>query len=181
MTEKDIHSHLGKKLDDYVGTLPKVRVIRSEKRVGLTQARLIGADNSKGGVLVFLDSHCETNKGWLEPLLARLLENRKLAVTPDIESISWRNFYYSHNSNSIPSNRGIFSWELIFHWGPIPHHERIRRKAESDPIKSPTMAGGLFAMDRSYFYESGAYDRELIFWGGENVEMSFRLWMCGDG
>ena len=37
------------------------------------------------------------------------------------------------------------------------------------------MAGGLFAMDRKYFFESGAYDRELTYWGGENVEMSFRV------
>lgn len=37
------------------------------------------------------------------------------------------------------------------------------------------MAGGLFAMDRMYFFESGAYDRQLTYWGGENVEMSFRV------
>ena len=37
------------------------------------------------------------------------------------------------------------------------------------------MAGGLFAMDRKYFFESGAYDPELTFWGGENVELSFRV------
>ena len=36
------------------------------------------------------------------------------------------------------------------------------------------MAGGLFAMNRKYFFESGAYDRQLTYWGGENVEMSFR-------
>ena len=42
-------------------------------------------------------------------------------------------------------------------------------------LRSPTMAGGLFAMERKYFYESGAYDRELTYWGGENVEMSFRV------
>lgn len=42
-------------------------------------------------------------------------------------------------------------------------------------FRSPTMAGGLFAMERKYFFESGAYDRELTYWGGENVEMSFRV------
>jgi len=173
------YSHLASKLSDYVDTLPKVKLIRAPKRVGLTQARLIGADNAKGEVLVFLDSHCEASNGWLEPMLARLKENRKLAVVPDIEVISWKNFAYSSERGSY--NRGIFSWELMFNWGPLPQREQNRRKAESDPIKSPTMAGGLFAMDRLYFFESGAYDRELTFWGGENVEMSFRLWMCGDG
>lgn len=37
------------------------------------------------------------------------------------------------------------------------------------------MAGGLFAMDRKFFFESGSYDRGLTFWGGENIEMSFRV------
>lgn len=34
-------------------------------------------------------------------------------------------------------------------------------------------------MDRNYFYESGAYDMGQDTWGGENIEMSFRIWMCG--
>lgn len=173
------YKHLGQKLEDYIKPLHKVKLIRSPKRVGLTQARLKGADVALGDVLVFLDSHCEASNGWLEPLLARLKENRKLAVVPDIEVIAWKDFTYSSERGSY--NRGIFSWELMFNWGPLPEREQQRRKHESDPIKSPTMAGGLFAMDRMYFFESGAYDRQLTYWGGENVEMSFRLWMCGDG
>ena len=42
-------------------------------------------------------------------------------------------------------------------------------------FRSPTHAGGLFAMDRKYFFELGAYDSGLKIWGGENFELSFKV------
>lgn len=37
------------------------------------------------------------------------------------------------------------------------------------------MAGGLFSIDREFFYEIGSYDEGMKIWGGENIEMSIRV------
>lgn len=163
------------RLDEYARSVPKVKVVHAKKREGLIRARLGGAAASTGQVLVFLDSHCEANVGWLEPLVERIHLNRKTAVCPVIDLIDSDSFRYSGS----PLVRGGFNWGLHFKWKPIPQHELKRRTDATSDVRSPTMAGGLFAIDRDYFEEIGSYDEEMDIWGGENLELSFRLWQCG--
>ncbi|XP_006825773.1 N-acetylgalactosaminyltransferase 7-like [Saccoglossus kowalevskii] len=75
--------------------------------------------------------------------------------------------------------RGAFDWEFFYKRVPITEEEVKRRKHQTEPYRSPVMAGGLFAMDKEYFFEMGAYDPGLQIWGGENYELSFKTWMCG--
>lgn len=91
---------------------------------------------------------------------------------------------YKNYTFNTSAQVGGFTWNGHFDWIDIPEREKKRIKKEcSDPAEicptySPTMAGGLFAISRDYFWEIGSYDEQMDGWGGENLEMSFRIWQC---
>ncbi|XP_055973421.1 polypeptide N-acetylgalactosaminyltransferase 12-like [Sorex fumeus] len=169
--------HLKERLEAELAHLPKVRLIRATKREGLVRARLLGASGAKADVLTFLDCHCECHEGWLEPLLQRIGEEETAVVCPVIDMIDWNTFEYLGNSGE--PQIGGFHWCLVFTWHVVPERERKRMQSPIDVIRSPTMAGGLFAVSKKYFQYLGSYDTGMEVWGGENLEFSFRIWQCG--
>ncbi|PZC82068.1 hypothetical protein B5X24_HaOG211158 [Helicoverpa armigera] len=170
--------HLMQQLDDYMSSLPKVRIVRATRREGLIRARLLGARYVTAPVLTYLDSHCECTEGWLEPLLDRIARSKSTVVCPVIDVIDDNTLEY-HYRDSSSVNVGGFDWNLQFNWHPVPAKERARHQHTAEPVWSPTMAGGLFAIDKEFFERLGTYDSGFDIWGGENLELSFKTWMCG--
>lgn len=50
----------------------RVHILNLPERKGLIVARMEGARNATGEVLVFLDAHMEANVNWLPPLLGKV-------------------------------------------------------------------------------------------------------------
>jgi len=147
------------------------------KQTGLITARLAGAKIATGNMLVFLDSHCEATPGWLEPMAQGIKDNPNTVTIPIIDSISDKTLeFYRHDEGRYVSV-GSFTWSGFFIWEPYTNASANRKT--SDPFPTPTMAGGLFGIDRKFFFDVGAYDPGMVGWGGENLELSFRVWMCG--
>ena len=184
---------LGKDLEYYMNNLGSIRgvdirIIRAPNRIGLIRSRLLGVESAVGKVLTFIDAHCEATTGWLEPLLEQIKLDRKVAACPIIDIINEDNFAYTR---SFELHLGAFNWGLNFRWYSISRREIIasngvRRKEGKvnfseliEPFRTPIMAGGLFSIERDYFNEMGKYDPQMDIWGGENIELSLRLWQCG--
>ncbi|XP_047019636.1 N-acetylgalactosaminyltransferase 7 isoform X2 [Helicoverpa zea] len=172
--------NLKSNLDNYIKRWKgKVRLIRNHQREGLIRTRSRGAQEATGDVIVFLDAHCEVNINWLPPLLAPIYRDYRIMTVPVIDGVDHRTFEYRPVYQHGMNYRGIFEWGMLYKENEVPDREANLHKHKSEPYKSPTHAGGLFAINRRYFLEIGAYDPGLLVWGGENFELSFKIWQCG--
>lgn len=167
-SNRTTHPWLFEPLDYYVARVPKTHLTHLQDRHGLMRARIVGANLATSQILVFLDSHIETTPRWIEPLLETIQANRTNVVVPLINTIDYDHFRFENHVVSVLS----FSWTLgQKHLKPA--------SVEFEPLKSPIMAGGLFAIDKQWFADLGQYDRELRLYGGEELEIGFKTWMCG--
>ncbi|XP_061736870.1 N-acetylgalactosaminyltransferase 7 isoform X2 [Nerophis ophidion] len=159
-----------------------VKLYRNEKREGLIQARSIGAKKAtKGQVLIYLDAHCEVGINWYPPLVAPISLDRTVCTVPLIDYIDGNEYSMEpqHGGDEDGLARGAWDWSLLWKRIPLSQRERAERPHTTEPYRSPAMAGGLFAIERDFFFELGLYDPGLQIWGGENFEISFKIWQCG--
>ena len=165
----------GGTLEEHVANLPvPVHIVRQKGRTGLMKARVAGARKASGDTLTFLDSHIDCSRDWLVPLMYRIYQDKSHVVMPIIDGLS-RKFEYSPGGVELVG----FNTRLVDHGIGLQKIHQFAGRTAADPQPSPAMAGGLFSVDRAYFFHVGAFDVAMEHWGGENIEIGFRVWQCG--
>lgn len=134
--------------------------------MGLIAARYIGGNNARGEFLAFIDAHVYVGPNWLKTPKRLIEEDPKTVVN-----------YVNFNLDKdrflpFPVWKGVGSsatvrMDLRQIWGG---------GSRKDPYSPITM--GMFVISK-YWWNQGAMDPDLRTWGGENVEISFRTWLCG--
>jgi len=63
----------------------------------------------------------------------------------------------------------------------MPEHEKRRLNYEHEYVahRTPTLVGCALAVRKDYFLSIGGFDDDMEIWGAENIELAFRVWMCG--
>ncbi|NWX13534.1 GALT5 acetylgalactosaminyltransferase, partial [Aegotheles bennettii] len=167
--------YLKEKLDEYMSRFPKVKILRLRERHGLIRARLAGAEIAQGRMRP-LCSPVWAPRGAEQPLSSTQFQCPPMhegRCDSELVILIFSPFSYMTVDNF---QRGIFTWPMNFGWKQIPQEVIKKNKIkETDIIRCPVMAGGLFSIDKKYFFELGTYDPGLDVWGGENMELSFKV------
>ncbi|XP_051544286.1 probable polypeptide N-acetylgalactosaminyltransferase 8 isoform X2 [Myxocyprinus asiaticus] len=169
---------LKSQLDVYVSSINEkhqglVKMVTHSEQRGLTQARISGWKVATGDVVAILDAHIEVHVKWAEPLLAHIQADRTLILSPVFDKVSFHDLQVTN----YPASAHGFDWALWCMYEVFPQ-KWYDRNDPSQPGKSPSVMGILVA-DRLFFGEIGTLDGGMQVYGGENVELGIRVWLCG--
>nr|CDJ80768.1 Glycosyl transferase and Ricin B lectin domain containing protein [Haemonchus contortus] len=131
-----------------------VKVLRTKKREGLIRARQLG------------------KLQLVAPLIDPIVEDYRTVVCPFVDVIDCDTYEIRPQDEGA---RGSFDWSFNYKRLPLTKKDR---ENPTKPFPSPVMAGGYFAISAKWFWELGGYDDGLDIWGGEQYELSFKVWQC---
>ncbi|XP_027450030.1 LOW QUALITY PROTEIN: probable polypeptide N-acetylgalactosaminyltransferase 8 [Zalophus californianus] len=170
----ELKAYLDEKIKLYNRKYPGLlKIIRHMKRKGLAQAHNTGRKVATADVIAILDAHVEVNIGWAEPILARIQEDHTVIVSPVFDNSHFDTFELEKYALAVDG----FNWELWCCYDPLPKAWFDLHDATA-PVKSPSIMG-ILAANRIFLEEMGSLDGGMLVYGGENVELSLRVWQCG--
>jgi len=144
--------------------------------VGLIEAKMraVGATSVHSTVLMFLEPHIRVNRAWLTPLLRRIRLNPQLLAMPALDPIPADDFnaYFA-------ATAGVWRFEWNLNLVYTAPSSTLQVGKPTTPWPSPATSGGIFAIRKDWWNRLSFYDHGMIGWGGDHVEATFKVWLCG--
>ncbi|MGW2188595.1 glycosyltransferase family 2 protein [Streptomyces sp. NPDC001719] len=137
----------------------RVRIIRSDRHLGVGAARNLAARHARGRVLFVTDAHTRFSDGWDREVTRLVTPRRILSVTIRDQTSAWRGY----GCRLVIPHMGT-------HWnsstpGPAPH------------VHVASSAGTV--IERALFARLGGYDEGMVHYSGFEPEFSVRAWRSG--
>uniref|UniRef100_A0A8C2G2X6 Polypeptide N-acetylgalactosaminyltransferase n=1 Tax=Cyprinus carpio TaxID=7962 RepID=A0A8C2G2X6_CYPCA len=164
-------------LDEYIDLFNKdnpglIKKVRHKRHMGLAKARVSGWEAATGQVVAILDAHIEVHKEWAEPLLARIKADRTVVLSPVFDKV----LFDTLEVKKYNACAHAFDWNLWCMYESF--RPECSTYAFSFLVRSPSVMGILVA-ERQFLGEIGVLDEGMTIYGGENVELGIRVWLCG--
>ena len=129
--------------------------------------------------MILLDAHVKPHDNWLEPIVRMLRENYKRLLNMEVgimDGPTWKQI-----TPLAVGRKAAFKYDLTHFWDPERSAAELTRlTVQANPdldISAITM--GMFATTKKWWNTIGGMDSGLEIWGGENIEISLRTWLCG--
>lgn len=142
----------------------RLRIVRSNAPLGVANARNLGALESHGELIMFLDAHCQLLPGWYDQVRHAFDATGASLLSPAVGSI--------REGASGTMGYGV-RWK-----DPAMDMEWMPRK-DSEPYLVPLICGCCQIVRRAAFFELGGYDPMMTRWGTEDHEICLRAWLFG--
>ncbi len=123
------------------------KIFKIENATGAAIARNVGAQNSKGDILFFLDGDMELLPGFIKKIF-----NPDGKLIHPFVSASWENYYYTPE-------------------GEFLYHELYRKMAVNKPTFQP-ITGGFFVMERALWERLNGMDTRFL--TGQDLDLGLR-------
>lgn len=162
-----LHHHISIK-----GWTGIVKMIEMEEHSGVIWSRLAGARLATGDVLLFMDCHVEVGYNYLPPLLEPIAKNYRVVTVPSMDIIDKNTYQITR----LEPARTVFDWH--FHAQRIPINIRDTNQHPDEAYFTPIIYGSTYAISHKFFWELKP-DFELITYGADFIEMSFKINLCG--